>query len=50
MVMGSVMVGAIITNDSPVTLESVTPIASLTTEYLAVVVPADSDLADLRGP
>ena len=44
MVMGSVMVGAIITNDSPVTLESVTPIASLTTEYLAVVVPADSDL------
>ena len=44
MVMGSVMVGAIITNDSPVTLEAVTPIASLTTEYLAVVVPADSDL------
>jgi len=43
MVMGSVMVGAIITNDSPVTLEEVTPIASLTTEYLAVVVPADSD-------
>jgi putative tricarboxylic transport membrane protein len=44
MVMGAVMVGAIITNDSPVTLEDVTPIASLTTEYLAVVVPADSDL------
>ena len=44
MVMGSVMVGAIITNDSPVTLESSDPIASLTTEYLAVVVPADSDL------
>jgi putative tricarboxylic transport membrane protein len=44
MVMGSVMVGAILTNDSPVTLESVTPIAALTTEWLAVVVPADSDL------
>ena len=43
MVMGSVMVGAIITNNSPVTLEQTTPIASLTTEYLAVVVPADSD-------
>jgi putative tricarboxylic transport membrane protein len=43
MVMGSVMVGAIITNNSPVTLEEITPIASLTTEYLAVVVPADSD-------
>lgn len=43
MVMGSVMVGAIITNNSPVTLEEVTPIASLTTEYLAVVVPSGSD-------
>lgn len=43
MVMGSVMVGAIITNDSPVTLGDVTPIASLTTEYLAVVVPASSN-------
>ncbi|MDO8391772.1 MAG: tripartite tricarboxylate transporter substrate-binding protein [Actinomycetota bacterium] len=42
MVMGSVMVGAILTNDSPVTLEDVTPIASLTTEYLAIVVPASS--------
>ena len=42
MVMGSVMVGAIITNGSPVTLDDVTPIASLTTEYLGVVVPADS--------
>ena len=43
MVMGSVMVGAIITNASPVTLEEITPIASLTTEYLAVVVPEASD-------
>jgi putative tricarboxylic transport membrane protein len=44
MVMGSVMVGAILTNDAPVTLESVTPIAALTTEWLAIVVPADSDI------
>jgi putative tricarboxylic transport membrane protein len=42
MVMGSVMVGAIITNDAPVSLDDVTPIASLTTEYLGVAVPADS--------
>lgn len=44
MVMGSVMVGAILTNQPPVSLEDVTPIAALTTEWLAVVVPADSDI------
>ena len=44
MVMGSVMVGAILTNASPVTLDEVTPVAALTTEWLAVVVPADSEL------
>ena len=32
MVMGLVMVGAIVTNESPVTLDDVTPIASLTAE------------------
>lgn len=50
MVMGSVMVGAILSNDAPVTLDDVTPIASLTTEYLGIAVPADSPyetLADL---
>lgn len=39
---GYVMVGAILTNNSPVTLKDVTPIARLTGEYEAVVVPASS--------
>jgi len=42
MVMGLVMVGAIETNKAPVNLSQVTPIASLTSEYMAVVVPAAS--------
>jgi putative tricarboxylic transport membrane protein len=42
MVMGLVMVGAIETNDSPVDLTEVTPIARLATEWEAIVVPADS--------
>jgi putative tricarboxylic transport membrane protein len=48
MVMGLVMVGGILTNDSAVTLEQVTPIASLTTEYEAIVVPADSEYQTLE--
>lgn len=44
---GYVMVGAILTNDSPVTLEDVTPIARLTGEYEAIVVPADSEIQDI---
>jgi putative tricarboxylic transport membrane protein len=39
---GMVMVGAIISNKSPVTLSDVTPIARLTGEFLALVVPAAS--------
>lgn len=39
---GYVMVGAIIANKSPVSLKDVTPIARLTGEYEAIVVPADS--------
>lgn len=42
MVGGMVMTGAIIANKSPVTLKDVTPIARLTGEFLALVVPADS--------
>ena len=42
MVMGLVMVGAIQTNDAPVDLTEVTPLARLTTEWEAIVVPADS--------
>jgi putative tricarboxylic transport membrane protein len=42
MVGGMVMVGGIVLNKSPVDLTMVTPIARLTSEYLAVVVPANS--------
>src|SRR5262245_5643040 len=46
---GYVMVGAILTNASPVTLDQVTPIARLTGEYEALVVPAASDIKDMAG-
>ena len=52
LVNGLVMVGAILTNNSPVTLDQVTPIARLTGEYEVLVVPASSDinsLADLMS-
>ncbi|WP_425356391.1 tripartite tricarboxylate transporter substrate binding protein [Xaviernesmea rhizosphaerae] len=41
---GYVMVGAILTNHSPVTLRDVEPIARLTGEYEAIVVPASSPI------
>jgi putative tricarboxylic transport membrane protein len=44
MVTGYVMVGAILTNASAVTLDQVTPIARLTGEYEVVVVPAASPI------
>ncbi|MDB5621506.1 MAG: C4-dicarboxylate transporter substrate-binding protein [Devosia sp.] len=44
---GYVMVGAILTNASPVTLEQVTPIARLTGEAVVVVVPAASELQSM---
>ncbi len=47
MVGGYVMVGAILTNQSPVTLDAVTPIARLTGEYEVIVVPAASELQTL---
>jgi putative tricarboxylic transport membrane protein len=46
---GYVMVGAILTNNSPVTLDQVTPIARLTGEYEAIVVPAASEIKDMAG-
>jgi putative tricarboxylic transport membrane protein len=52
MTMGLVMVGAIETNKSAATLADVTPIARLTSEQEAVVVPTDSPfktLADLAA-
>ena len=48
MVMGLVMVGAIRTNKSPVDLTKVTPIASLTTEWEAIAVKADSKYQTLQ--
>ena len=48
MVMGLVMVGGIVTNDSQVTLDDVTPLASLTSEQEAIVVPADSEYETLE--
>ena len=48
MVMGLVMVGGIATNASQITLDDVTPIASLTSEQEAIVVPADSEYETLE--
>ncbi|RVO84341.1 tripartite tricarboxylate transporter substrate binding protein [Sinorhizobium meliloti] len=45
---GYVMVGAILTNNSPVTLKDVTPIARLTGEYEAIVVPAASEIQTMK--
>src|SRR5688500_8140358 len=47
MMMGLVMIGAIATNASPVTLEQTTPISSLTAEFEVVVVPANSEYQTL---
>jgi putative tricarboxylic transport membrane protein len=52
MVNGLVMLGAILTNQSPVNLSMTTPIARLTGEYEVIVVPAASEiktLADLTA-
>jgi putative tricarboxylic transport membrane protein len=49
MVAGSIMVGAVLTNRSPVGLSSVTPIARMTQEVGVVVVPAQSDIQDIAG-
>ncbi len=46
---GYVMVGAILTNKAPVSLDQITPIARLTGEYEAIVVPAASDIKDIAG-
>lgn len=45
---GYVMVGAILTNKAPVTLKDVTPIARLTGEDEAIVVPASSPLKSIQ--
>ncbi len=47
MVSGLIMLGAIVTHASPVTLAEVTPIARLTGEYEVIVVPAASPFRSL---
>lgn len=52
MVSGLIMLGAVVTHQSPVTLREVTPIARLTGEFEVVAVPANSPyrtLADLMA-
>jgi putative tricarboxylic transport membrane protein len=44
---GLVMLGAILTNNAPVTLDDVTPLARLTGEYEVLVVPAGSPIQSL---
>lgn len=49
MVAGSVMVGAVLTNKTPVGLKDVTPIARMTEEVGVIVVPASSEIRDIQG-
>lgn len=44
MVSGLVMVGAVLTNKSPVGMDKVTPLARLTSEWQAIAVPTTSDI------
>ena len=48
MVMGAVMLGGIITGKPPVSLNKVTPIARLTSEYNVFVLPANSPLKTMK--
>jgi putative tricarboxylic transport membrane protein len=48
MVMGVIMVGGIIANKSPVTLDQVTPLGRLTFEWNALAVPADSPIKTVK--
>ena len=47
MVSGLIMVGAILTNKAPITLDQVTPIARLTGEYEIIAVTIDSPIQSL---
>lgn len=44
---GLVMVGAILTNKAPVSLDDITPLARLTGEYEAIVVPTESPIKSM---
>ncbi len=49
MVAGSIMVGATLTNRTPVGMKDVTPIARMTEEAGVIVVPASSGIQDIKG-
>jgi putative tricarboxylic transport membrane protein len=49
MVGGAIMVGAVLANRSPVGLKDTTPLARMTTEPSVIVVPANSDIKDIKG-
>ena len=49
MVAGSVMVGATLTNRTPVGLKDVVPVARMTAEVGVVVVPASSEIQTIQG-
>ena len=49
MVSGSIMVGAVLTNKTPVGLQNVVPVARLTEEAGVIVVPAASPIRDVQG-
>ena len=48
MVAGAIMVGATLTNKTPVGLKDVTPVARMTEEAGVIVVPANSDIHTLK--
>jgi putative tricarboxylic transport membrane protein len=48
MVMGAIMVGGILTNKSPVTLDQVTPLARLTIEYNGIAVSSNSPFKTVK--
>lgn len=48
LVMGAIMVGGILTNKSPVTLDQVTPLARLTIEYNGIAVAPSSPFKTLK--
>src|SRR4051812_17470167 len=49
MAAGSIMVGATLTNRTPVGLKDVVPVARMTEEAGVIVVPASSEIQDLKG-
>lgn len=49
LIAGAVMVGATLTNRSPVGMKDIVPLARMTDEVGVIVVPANSEFRDIRG-